>query len=91
MTQMNASNTIHPRSRALLNAIATFIARNQIPPTIRELGDAIGTSSTSIVSYHLDQLERRGLIDRFNRNGYSSPSRNIRLTEQGRAAAKVSV
>ena len=88
---MNQPISLHPRSRQVLNAIATFIAQNQIPPTIRELGDAVGISSTSVVTYHIHQLERKGLIDRFQSASRFSASRNIRLTDDGRAVAKVSV
>ena len=38
--------------------------RDGIPPTVREIRDALDISSTSVVSYHLDKLEEQGLITR---------------------------
>ena len=38
-------------------------ARNY-PPSVREIGEAVGLSSSSTVHNHLNQLERRGLIRR---------------------------
>src|SRR4029077_604561 len=32
------------------------------PPSVREIGEAVGLSSSSTVHNHLNQLERRGLI-----------------------------
>ena len=34
------------------------------PPSVREIGEAVGLSSSSTVHNHLNQLERRGLIRR---------------------------
>src|SRR5260370_28473919 len=34
------------------------------PPSVREIGEAVGLSSSSTVHNHLHQLERRGLIRR---------------------------
>src|SRR5258707_6161195 len=34
------------------------------PPSVREIGEAFGLSSSSTVHNHLNQLERRGLIKR---------------------------
>src|SRR5881396_1217576 len=34
------------------------------PPSVREIGEAVGLSSSSTVHNHLNQLERRGLIKR---------------------------
>lgn len=31
-------------------------------PSIREIGQAVGISSTSMVKYHLDVLEKKGYI-----------------------------
>ena len=38
--------------------------RDGIPPTVREIRDALDISSTSVVFYHLDKLEEQGLISR---------------------------
>ena len=50
------------------NKILAFLKRYQIennyPPSIREIGENTGISSTSVVNYYLDQLEKMGYIER---------------------------
>ncbi len=50
-------------------------ARNY-PPSVREIGEAVGLSSSSTVHNHLNQLERRGLIRRD-----PSKSRTVQLVQ----------
>jgi repressor LexA len=52
------------RQRKILDFIKYFITKNRFPPTIREIGEQVGISSTSVVKYNLDVLERRELIER---------------------------
>lgn len=52
------------RQKNILRFIAAFIAENNFPPTIREIGQACNISSTSVVKYNLNKLERYGLIVR---------------------------
>jgi len=54
-----------------------YISVNGFPPTVREIGEALDISSTSLVSYYLKGLEERGLISR-----ESSISRGIRLVTE---------
>jgi repressor LexA len=46
------------------------------PPSIREIGEAVGITSTSVVTYYLKQLAEMGLIERD-----AKFSRAVRLTE----------
>jgi repressor LexA len=62
------------RQQGILNFIQEFIGENHYPPSIREIGQEVGISSTSVVKYNLDALERKGLIERS-----SEISRGIRL------------
>jgi repressor LexA len=62
------------RQQKILEFIREFIGMNQYPPTIREIGNDVGISSTSVVKYNLDILERKGLIER-----NADISRGIRL------------
>ena len=71
-----ASKELRPRQKAMLEFIRQFIDENDYPPTIREIGAAVGISSTSVVNYNLDQLERKGFIIR-NRE----VSRGLRLAD----------
>jgi len=45
------------------------------PPSIREIGEKVKISSTSVVNYYLDQLEKNGHIERDRKI-----SRGVRLT-----------
>src|SRR5258707_3921613 len=49
------------------------------PPSVREIGEAVGLSSSSTVHNHLNQLERRGLIHRD-----PSKSRTVQLVQDVR-------
>ncbi|TQL56301.1 repressor LexA [Propioniferax innocua] len=53
-----------PRQRRLLEVIKNAVTLNGYPPSIREMGDQIGLSSTSSVSHQLRVLEERGFLRR---------------------------
>ncbi|MFI0742421.1 LexA family protein [Streptomyces sp. NPDC021100] len=55
------------RQVAILCTIRESIAEHGEAPTIREIADQVGLSSTGTVAYHLDRLEERGLISRERR------------------------
>ncbi|MCO5215086.1 MAG: transcriptional repressor LexA [Thermomicrobiales bacterium] len=55
------------RQQAVLDYIAAFLDQNDYPPTIRDIKNDLGISSTSVVDYNLKVLEERDLIRR-NRN-----------------------
>jgi repressor LexA len=50
------------RQKKMLEFIAEFVEENSFPPTIREIGQAVGISSTSVVKYNLSKLEKEELI-----------------------------
>ena len=52
------------RQRGIVAFIKTFIAENGYPPSVREIRDAIGVSSTSTVHLELVDLEAVGVIRR---------------------------
>lgn len=52
------------RQRGILTAIADFKAERGYPPSVREIGERVGLSSSSTIHAHLKALERRGLIVR---------------------------
>jgi repressor LexA len=52
------------RHHKILNFVREYQYENGYPPSIREIGEKTGISSTSVVNYYLDQLEKRGLIER---------------------------
>jgi repressor LexA len=53
---------IPERTEAILAYIVRFRADHGAPPTIREIGNHFRIRSTNGVCYHLDLLEREGLI-----------------------------
>ncbi len=52
------------RQRAILDYLREFIDEHGYPPTVREIGEAVGLRSPSTVHAHLAQLERAGLLRR---------------------------
>lgn len=49
--------------RRIRQFLEDFIQRRGFPPSLREIADAVGLSSTSSVSYHLGRLRKMGLVD----------------------------
>jgi repressor LexA len=52
------------RQRKILEFIRESVERRGFPPTIREIGDAVGLASTSSVSYQLITLQKKGFLRR---------------------------
>jgi repressor LexA len=52
------------RQRAILDYLRAFVDEHGYPPTVREIGEAVGLRSPSTVHAHLAQLERAGLLRR---------------------------
>jgi repressor LexA len=56
--------TVTERQRAILDYLRVFVDEHGYPPTVREIGEAVGLRSPSTVHAHLAQLERAGLLRR---------------------------
>jgi repressor LexA len=52
------------RQRRILEVIRDLVERNGYPPSIREVGRAVGLTSTSSVAHQLAVLERKGFLRR---------------------------
>ena len=52
------------RQRTILEVIRASVASRGYPPSIREIGDAVGLTSTSSVAHQLRALERKGYLRR---------------------------
>ncbi|MBN2386875.1 MAG: repressor LexA [Anaerolineales bacterium] len=63
------------RHQKIIDFLNERIRVQGYPPSIREIGEAIGVSSTSVVTYYLKQLTEMGLIERDAR-----ASRALRLS-----------
>lgn len=57
-----ASQQATPRQRRILDFIVRTVEERGYPPTVREIGEAVGLASSSSVHSQLANLERRGLI-----------------------------
>jgi repressor LexA len=64
------------RQNKILDYIRYVTRVRSYPPSVREIGEAVGLSSSSTVHNHLNQLERRGLIRRD-----PSKSRTVQLVQ----------
>lgn len=53
-----------PRQRQILDYIKSEVRSKGYPPSVREIGDAVGLSSSSTVHGHLGKLEQKGYIRR---------------------------
>jgi repressor LexA len=52
------------RQLKIVQVIDDCIRREGYPPTLREIGDAVGLTSTSSVSHQLSSLEKKGYLSR---------------------------
>ncbi|MBI3151628.1 MAG: repressor LexA [Chloroflexi bacterium] len=69
------SKGLGERHQRILDFIASYQREHKHPPSIREIGEHCDISSTSVVNYYLDQLEKNGHIERDRKI-----SRGMRLT-----------
>jgi repressor LexA len=65
------------RQRQILEYIRKITRERNYPPSVREIGEAVGLASSSTVHNHLNQLERKGLIHRD-----PSKSRTVQLVDE---------
>jgi repressor LexA len=76
------------RQRTILNVIRASVTSRGYPPSIREIGDAVGLTSTSSVAHQLRTLERKGYLRR-------DPNRpravDVRGTDETTAAVRTEV
>jgi repressor LexA len=52
------------RQQEIWQFLAAYVDEHGYPPTVREIGDAVGLASPSTVHAHLANLERAGLLKR---------------------------
>ena len=73
---MSEMPPLSTKQQSILDMIRSFLGEHGYPPSYRQIGDAVGISSTSVVSYNLKALQKKGYI-------IQSPdvSRGLRLVE----------
>jgi len=84
MMMVRKSKGLSERHIRVLEFLAKYQSENGRPPSIREIGDAAQISSTSVVNYYLEQLEKMGYIERDGR-----VSRGLRMTDKINEVAQV--
>lgn len=72
------------RQRQILEYIHTCVDEKHYPPSVREIGKAMGLSSPSTVQVHLNTLEEKGYIKRD-----SAKSRSMVITDKASEALGV--
>ena len=50
------------KAQLILEFVDQFVLENGYAPSVREIGQAVGLRSTASVSYHLQQLQAKGLL-----------------------------
>ena len=50
------------KSELILNYVNQFVQENGYAPSVREIGAAVGLRSTASVSYHIQQLQEKGML-----------------------------
>ena len=71
------SKGLTDKHKKVLEFLLKYQSENGRPPSIREIGEMVGISSTSVVNYYLDQLKKMGYLERDDR-----VSRGLRLTDK---------
>ena len=71
------------RQQEIWTYLVDYVDRHGYPPTVREIGEAVGLASPSTVHAHLANLERAGLLKRD-----PTKPRALELTGRAQQAAK---
>src|ERR1700756_2244168 len=81
---MHTSTELTARQREIWSFVLDYSDRHGYPPTVREIGEAVGLASPSTVHAHLANLERAGLLRR-------DPTKPRALELSGRDEAKATM
>jgi len=77
MMMVRKSKGLTEKHIKVLEFMTNYQDENGRPPSIREIGEKVHISSTSVVNYYLDQLKKMGYLERATR-----VSRGLRLTDK---------
>lgn len=64
MKEVKEVKAISSRQRSILDFIKKEVKEKGYPPSVREIGEAVGLASSSTVHGHLARLEKKGHIRR---------------------------
>ena len=57
------------KAELILQFVNDFVRENGFPPSVREIAGAVGLRSTATVSYHIQQLQEKGLLQTSGKKG----------------------
>ena len=85
MNHKRVKEGLNKREKSILKYIGKQIEKNGYPPSVREIGKAVGLSSTATVHGYLAKLEEKGYVKKENQKG-----RTLKLLkdENGESLAK---
>jgi repressor LexA len=75
------------RQRRILEVIRDSVERRGYPPSVREIGEAVGLTSPSSVSYQLQTLQKKGFLRRDPNRPRAVDVRPPQEVEESEAAA----
>ena len=61
---MDVVKDLSKRQREIFDYISRYLKQHGYPPTVREIGGAVGLTSSSTVHAHLSKLEKLGVLKR---------------------------
>jgi repressor LexA len=86
------SDDLAPRQRDVLDFICATVAQRGLPPTYREIGDALDIASTNGVADHIKALVRKGYLKKINAAGsLGGLARGLQLTAKARSVRRSAV
>jgi repressor LexA len=77
MSNIKDFGKLSERQRHILTFMHDYMTKKGYPPTIRDIGNATGINSTSVVNYNLNKLVSAGYLERSE-----NISRGLRLVAQ---------
>ena len=80
---MTYQRDLTKRQQEILDYIRQEVHRRGFPPSVREIGEAVGLSSSSTVHSHLSALEAKGFIKRDPSKPRALEVLDFRDTERG--------
>src|ERR671917_1151367 len=80
MFDQRGAAMLSKRQAEIFDFVIKYVDKHGYPPTVREIGEAVGLASPSTVHAHLANLERAGLLKRD-----PTKPRALELADRGRA------
>ena len=87
MSESPLPSPLNERPRAVLEFIRGFVRRHRVAPSMREIMAGCNLSTTSVVNYYLERLERDGYLRRSVRSGTYRAPRSLVLVDSKPADA----